>query len=154
HGTLSARSGAEEGVLAFEGGNLRYARLGAARGLKALVRMLQWSTGTFEFHAHVDALDREDEPLGLEAALLEATRRLDEAVRAGSTRLDPTLRFGVDRAALAAAGALAKVEQAVLDLATAGFTVRRILDVVPEDDAQVSDALLALIERGVLTPAS
>jgi len=154
HGTLAAASGAEEGVLAFEGGNLRYARLGATRGLKALTRMLQWTAGSFEFHAHVDSLDVEDEPLRLEAALLEATRRLDEAVRAGTTRLDPKLRFGVDRDALSAAGALAKVEEAVLDLAAAGFTVRRILDVVPEDDAQVSEALLALIERGVLTPSS
>jgi len=153
-GTLSATTGAEEGVLAFEGGNLRYARLGATRGLKALARMLQWTTGSFEFHAHVDSLDVEDEPMRLEAALLEATRRLDESVRAGATRLDPKLRFGVDREALSAAGALAKVEEAVLDLAAAGFTVRRILDVVPEDDAQVSEALLALIERGVLTPSS
>ena len=40
----------------------------------------------------------------------------------------------------------------MLDLAAAGFTVRRILDVIPEDDAQVSAALLALIERGVLLP--
>jgi hypothetical protein len=58
----------------------------------------------------------------------------------------------VDRGALAAAGALAKTEEAVLDLAAAGFTVRRILDVIPEDDAQVSAALLALVERGVLAP--
>jgi hypothetical protein len=154
HGTLSARSGAEEGVLAFEGGSLRYVRLGATRGIKALARILQWTQGSFEFHAHVDTLDVEDQPLRLEAALLEATRRIDESVRAGATRLDPKLRFGVDRDALAAAGELEKVEQAVLDLAAAGFTVRRILDVIPEDDAQVSEALLALIERGVLTPAS
>jgi hypothetical protein len=154
HGTLSARSGTEEGVLAFEGGSLRYVRLGATRGIKALGRILQWTEGSFEFHAHVDTLDVEDEPMRLEAALLEATRRLDESVRAGTTRLDPKLRFGVDRDALAAAGELAKVEAAVLDLASAGFTVRRILDVIPEDDAQVSEALLALIERGVLTPAS
>jgi hypothetical protein len=154
HGTLSATSGAEEGVLAFEDGALRYVRLGATRGLKALSRILQWTSGSFEFHAHVDPLDVEDEPLRLEAALLEATRRIDESVRAGATRLDPKLRFGVDRDALSAAGELAKVEEAVLDLAAAGFTVRRILDVVPEDDAQVSEALLALIERGVLTPAS
>jgi len=154
HGTLSARSGAEEGVLAFEGGTLRFVHLGATRGIKALCRILQWTQGSFEFHAHVDTLDVRDEPLGLEAALLEATRRIDESVRAGTTRLDPTLRFGVDRDALAAAGELAKVEEAVLDLAAAGFTVRRILDVIPEDDAQVSEALLALIERGVLTPAS
>ena len=153
-GTLSATTGTEEGVLAFEGGNLRYARLGATRGLKALVRMLQWTTGSFEFHAQVDSLEVEDEPMRLEAALLEATRRLDEALRAGTTRLDPKLRFGVDRDALAAAGGLAKVEESVLELAAAGFTVRRILDVVPEDDAQVSEALLALIERGVLTPSS
>ena len=153
-GTLSATTGTEEGVLAFEGGNLRYARLGATRGLKALVRMLQWTTGSFEFHAQVDSLEVEDEPMRLEAALLEATRRLDEALRAGTTRLDPKLRFGVDRDALAAAGGLEKVEESVLELAAAGFTVRRILDVVPEDDAQVSEALLALIERGVLTPSS
>ena len=38
----------------------------------------------------------------------------------------------------------------MLDLAAAGFTVRRILDVIPEDDAQVCAALLALVERGVL----
>jgi hypothetical protein len=151
-GTLSATSGTEEGVLAFEGGNLRYVRLGATRGLKALTRMLLWSAGSFEFHAHVDALDLEDEPLRLEAALLEAMRRLDEAARQGTAPLDPAARFQVDRAALASVGSLAKVEEAVVDLATAGFTVRRILDVVPEDDAQVSAALVALVEQGVLRP--
>jgi hypothetical protein len=151
-GTLSVASGTEEGVLAFEGGNLRYVRLGATRGLKALTRMLLWSSGSFEFHAHVDALDLEDEPLRLEAALLEAMRRLDEAASQGTAPLDPAARFKVDRAALASAGSLAKVEEAVVDLATAGFTVRRILDVVPEDDAQVSAALLALVEQGVLRP--
>ena len=153
-GTLSASNGMEEGVLAFEGGNLRYVRLGATRGLKALTRMLQWSSGSFEFHAHVDALDVEDEPLRLEAALLEAMRRLDEAARAGTTSFDPTARFQVDRAVLASVGALAKLEEAVVDLATAGLTVRRILDVVPEDDAQISAALRALVEQGVLRPLS
>jgi hypothetical protein len=151
-GTLSVIRDNEEGVLAFEGGALRYVRLGAMRGIKALVRMLQWESGSFEFHAHVDALDVEDEPLRLEAALLDAMRRLDESVRAGTTRLDPSGRFEVDRAALASVGALGKAEEAVLDLATAGFTVRRILDVIPEDDAQVSAALVALIEQGVLRP--
>jgi hypothetical protein len=154
HGTLLVRSGAEEGVLAFEAGNLRYARLGATRSLKALSRMLLWREGSFEFHAHVAALDAEDEPIRLEAALLEATRRIDESAHARTARFDPTLRFRVDRAALAVAGALAKTEEAVLDLATAGFTVRRILDVIPEDDARVSAALLALVERGVLVAPS
>jgi hypothetical protein len=153
HGTLAVRSGAEEGVLAFEAGNLRYARLGAMRSLKALSRLLLWREGSFEFHAHVAALDAEDEPIRLEAALLEATRRIDEAAHIQTTRFEPTLRFRVDRTALAAAGALAKTEEAVLDLAAAGFTVRRILDVIPEDDARVSAALLTLVERGVLSPS-
>lgn len=151
-GTLAVRSGEEEGVLAFDAGNLRYARLGAMRSLKALTRLLLWREGSFEFHAHVDALESEDTPLRLEAALLEATRRIDEAARAQTPRFDGTTRFRVDRAALAAAGALGKTEEAVLDLAAAGFTVRRILDVIPEDDALISAALLALIERRVLLP--
>ena len=151
-GTLSVASGTEEGVVAFEAGNLRYACLGAMRGVKALTRLLQWRTGSFEFHAQVDPLEREGEPMRLELALLEATRRLDEAARADATRLEPKLRFRIDREALAAAGALSKVEEAVLELAGVGLTVRRILDVVPEDDAPVSEALLALIERGILLP--
>jgi hypothetical protein len=152
HGTLMVRSGAEEGVIAFEAGTLRYVRLGATRSLKALSRMLTWNAGHFEFHAHVAPLEAEDAPLKLEAALLEATRRLDEAARQKAPAFEPTLRFRVDREALAAAGALGKTEEAVLDLAAADFTVRRILDVIPEDDAQVSAALLALLERGVLEP--
>jgi hypothetical protein len=151
-GTLSVASGAEEGVVAFETGSLRYACLGAMRGVKALTRLLQWRSGSFEFHAQVDPLEVEGEPVRLELALLEATRRLDESARADATRLEPRLRFRLDRDALAAAGALSKVEEAVLELAGVGLTVRRILDVVPEDDAQVSEALLALIERGVLLP--
>jgi Tfp pilus assembly protein PilZ len=153
-GTLSATSGTEEAVLAFEAGDLRYVRLGATRGLKALGRILQWEAGTFEFHAHVDPLDVEDEPMRLEAALLEATRRLDEATRTGAPRLEPKTRFRIDRDLLSAAAGLEKLEEAVLDLAAAGFTVRRILDVIPVDDVQVSEALVALIERGVLVPSS
>jgi hypothetical protein len=90
--------------------------------------------------------------LRLEAALLEAMRRLDESASKGIAPLDSAGRFQVDRSVLASVGALAKVEEAVVDLATAGLTVRRILDVVPEDDAQVSAALVALIEQGVLRP--
>jgi Tfp pilus assembly protein PilZ len=149
-GTLAVRSGSEEGVLAFDGGALRYVRLGATRGLKALSRMLGWREGSFEFHAHVAALDDEDEPMRLEAALLQVTRHADEAARAPGVRFDGAQRFRIDRAALAATEALDKIEEAVLDLAAAGFTVRRIHDVIPEADAQVAAALLALVERGVL----
>jgi hypothetical protein len=152
-GTLTVQSGAEEGVVAFETGYLRYVRLGSMRSLKALARMLLWREGSFEFHAHVAPLELEDDPVRLEVALLEATRRIDEAARAPVGSFEPAMRFAVDRAALSGAGALGKTEEAVLDLAAAGFTARRILDVIPEDDAQVSAALLSLVESGVLVPS-
>jgi hypothetical protein len=40
----------------------------------------------------------------------------------------------------------------VLELAAAGFTVRRILDVIPETDVAIRGAITSLVERGLLTP--
>ena len=46
---------------------------------------------------------------------------------------------------------LSKVEEAVLDLARAGFTVQRIVDVVPEADPQILHALASLADRGIVS---
>jgi hypothetical protein len=146
-GTLTASCGAEEAVVAFESGMLRYARLGSLRGVKALVRMLGWTEGAFQFHAMVDRLASEDEPLPLTTALLEATRRIDEAEASGVGGYDMKTVFRVD---LGAAGSLTKLEEAVVDLATAGFTLRRIVDVIPEDDAEILLAVEQLVDRQVL----
>ena len=45
---------------------------------------------------------------------------------------------------------IGKTEQAVLELAAAGFTVRRILDVIPENDAAIRSAISALLDRGII----
>ena len=151
-GTLTAVHGAEEGVLAFEAGTLRYVRLGNLRGAKALARMLAWTEGRFHFHAHVDALDEEDEPCPLDAAILEAVRRIDEASRDEGEALAPGGTFRIDRELLAGESQLSKTEEAVLDLAAAGFSVRRMLDVIPESDADVRRTLRELLDRGILVP--
>lgn len=151
-GTLTVRRGSEEGVVAFEAGRLRYARLGAARGRKAMVRLMAWPEGRFVFTSAVDALDEEDEPMPLEALLLDAARAFDEAAAAGPS-LAPSARFRMDREALAACGSLSKIEEAVVDLAGAAFSLRRMLDVIPEDDAEIRHAVAALLEKGVLRPA-
>ena len=53
--------------------------------------------------------------------------------------------------ALAAHGAgFTKTEEAVVDLAGAGLTVRRLLDVIPESDAQILEAIRSLAERGLV----
>jgi hypothetical protein len=53
--------------------------------------------------------------------------------------------------ALAAQDDLSKVEAAVLDLVRAGFTVRRIVDFIPEPDSQIYRALESLSDRGAIS---
>ena len=148
-GTLTATHGAEEATIAFENGAVRYALLGRLRGVKALARVLKWNEGTFSFTRSVDAITDETQPIPLQNALLEAARQVDESARA--PRLDMKRRFEVDRE-LAAGGELDKLEEAVVDLAAAGLSVRRMIDVIPDSDGAVQEAIRALLERGVLKP--
>ncbi len=155
-GTLTVASGAEEGAVAFENGNVRYVRLGGLRGVKALARLLGWEQGAFEFVSQVDPLPEEDEPMPVEAVLLEAVRQLDEASREEAGGIDLSASLTLDRDALRALDiTLSQTEQSVLDLAAAGLSVRRLLDVIPEPDANILAALQALRDRGLvdLVPA-
>lgn len=150
-GTLTAAVGAEEGVLTFEAGCLRSCRIGSLSGTKALARMLSWREGSFEFHAEVDPVAGEGEALPIDAALLEAARQLDERRRIEPGSLDPGARLRLDASALASlGGGLSKTEEAVVDLAAAGLTVRRLLDVIPESDAQILEAIRSLADRGLV----
>ena len=150
-GTLTVTSGSEEGVVAFESGLLRYARLGALKGTKALSRLMAWQEGSFSFHAHVDAMTDEDESVPLDGAILEAVRQIDEVHRMEMQDVDPAATLRLDSAALQAFGEpLGKTEQAVADLAAAGLTIRRLLDVIPESDADVLQALRELVEGGIV----
>jgi hypothetical protein len=149
-GTLTATRGTEEATIAFEGGALRYALLGPLRGVKALARVLTWTDGTFAFTRAVDAITDESAPIPLQRALLEAARQVDEAGRIA--KLEMKQRFEVDREAASRDGDLGKLEEAVVDLAAAGLTVRRMIDVIPDSDGAVQEAIRALLERGVLRP--
>ncbi|MBM4383960.1 MAG: DUF4388 domain-containing protein [Deltaproteobacteria bacterium] len=149
-GTLTATHGAEEATVAFENGAIRYALLGRLRGTKALARMLKWETGTFSFYKHVDAISDEPAPIQLQHALLEAARQVDEAAR--SKPLDMKARYRVDASELASAGALTKLEEAIVDLAGAALTVRRMIDIIPDADARVVESIRGLVDRGVLVP--
>ena len=149
-GTLTLRSGEQEGVIGFEGGLLRFVVLGGVSGRKALTRLVSWNEGSFEFHAHLDAVESLEAPLPLETALLEAAVEQDEFGRS-DRRLFPS--DATPRVADAGTDHddLSKVEAAVLDLARAGFTVRRIVDFIPETDSEVYRALESLSDRGALS---
>jgi Tfp pilus assembly protein PilZ len=150
-GTLFLRSGAHEGQFGFEDGLLCYARAGSAKGMEALEQILSWKGGEFEFCAHLDPIDGKEPPLPIEAALLEAARRHDEGRRTHPDRLSPNARLCVANEDAAKGQVVTgAMEEAILDLARAGCTVRRLLDVVPEPDDEIFAALVGLIDQGVI----
>ncbi len=149
-GTLTLIQGELEGSIGFQRGLLRYAHFGSATGMKALTRMLAWRQGGFEFHARLEPAAIHEAPLPLEAAVLEAVRQLDEVQRIDTRRFPPDARLRlVDPDALAGDGP-SKVEEAVVDLARAGFSVRRIVEVIPEPDPEIFGAIESLLDRGVV----
>ncbi|MCA9511285.1 MAG: DUF4388 domain-containing protein, partial [Myxococcales bacterium] len=150
-GTLRLVCGDDEGVVMFEQGMLRCARLGESAGRKALARLLEFREGTFEFEARTDEAAYRGDPLPLDAAMLDALRLLDESQRPGAATLDPAARLAVDAAKLRAArGELSQSEEAILDLAAVGMTVGKVIDVIPEPDEEIRQQILALVERGLL----
>jgi len=149
-GTLTVSRGTEEGVITFQNGLFVAACLGSLTGWKALTRLLSWNDGTFKFHSQLDSLPAEEAPTPLDGAVFEAVRRLDEARRSEASHFQPGMRFRIEREALAGEADLGKTEEAVLDLVGVGCTLRRILDVIPESDAQVLEALRSLEERGLI----
>jgi Tfp pilus assembly protein PilZ len=143
-GTLLLRNGEQEGMVCFQRGLLRLARVGASTGVEALVRMFAWREGSFEFHASLEGVQLEAAPLPLEAALLDALRRMDEDSRGVASfplQAHVVLRRGAD---VDGYDSPTKIEAAILDLARAGFTVQRMLDVIPEPDPEIFRALQAL----------
>jgi Tfp pilus assembly protein PilZ len=150
-GTLVLRLDQEEGVICFEGGLLRLAQLGSTTGMKALVRMLSWRDGVFEFQARIDSRDFPDPPFPLEAALFDAVRQIDEGSTVDQRQFPLNGKLLCCKSAEAdASESPSKVEAAVLDLATAGFTVQRALEVIPEPDPEIFRALQSLTDAGLL----
>ena len=90
-------------------------------------------------------------PLPLEAALLDAVRQMDEGDArrvASASRCTPrSLRRTPTSTRYESP---TKVEAAILDLARAGFTVQRMLDVIPEPDPEIFRALQALRDAGLI----
>lgn len=152
-GTLTLISGVEDGSVGFDGGMLCDAQQGELRGIKALSRLLSWERGSFEFHARLDPAQGESKPMPLEDAVAQAAHQRDDAIQAKDTGvLDPAARFVIDEETLRGETGLTKSQEAVLDLVAVGFSVRRILDVIPQPDAEVVEALKSLLDAGVLRP--
>jgi hypothetical protein len=149
-GTIVLRRGEEEGLICFESGLMQTVRLGSVTGMKALVRMLSWREGIFEFHTSVEDPGTGEAPFPLEAAVFDAVRQIDEGERVDTSAFPLQARLVARHANAGFTGVLSKVEEALLDLAQAGFTVQRALEVIPEPDPDIFRALRSLIDGEML----
>jgi Tfp pilus assembly protein PilZ len=148
-GTLTIHHENEEVVIGFDGEMLCYVQLGTISGLKALTRLLGWEDGSFEFHARLEPMATEESPKRLDAALLQATRDLDELHTLDLSLFPPDAKVSFQSIPAGPGSEEAsKVEDAVLDLARGEFTVRRIVDMIPEPDVEVYRALTLFADLG------
>lgn len=152
-GRFTLIRGGEIGTVHVAQGLMKAAQMGAAIGVKALVRMAAWEDGTFEFHPNLD-LEDEDQPIDLpiEAALLEAARLVDESRihRAAGLPPDAGLRILHHEVELNDP-TLSKIESQILDRAGTGISVMRVLDTIQEPDGLIERAIVGLVERGALS---
>ena len=180
-GTIVVEHDGEQGCIAFAGGQLLLAELGLLEGRDALVAMLDWADGRFEFQARADErllASAEGRPLA--GAVLDALCLLDERDRNGEKEgaastgpqaedtivfgaegvfggpgieLGPHTTFDVDPEQQDCAGDLLdKTQEALIDLARSGMSCSRMMDVIPESEDVTQAALARLVELGVLLP--
>jgi len=108
-----------------------------------------------QLHAVLAAGDLYDDPvlsLQTEFAIQRQVQRLDEANRARVRHFPLQARFEVNEGADRCGSQLSKIEAAILDLARAGFTLQRMLEVIPEPDSEILRAIESLADDELVTP--
>ncbi|MEM9175891.1 MAG: PilZ domain-containing protein [Myxococcota bacterium] len=172
-GTLVVERDGEQGWIAFSEEQLIAAELGALSGRDALIAMLRWGEGNFQFEATVDEglVARTEHPTPLNGAVLDAVCALDEESDAEPSDAELDAAFGGDAGPVAtipieddtkfeidfeqeevSRSSLDKTEDAILELARAGMSVAQFCDVIPEEADAVRGSVLGLVEMGVLVP--
>ncbi len=159
-GTLVVERDGEQGWIAFAEEQFLGAELGELEGHDAMVAMLDWGDGRFQFEAIADPrLVEHADRRPLAAVVLEAVCALDERAREEeeappvAVEIARSTTFAVDsEQEEASRPTLGKTEEAVLDLARAGMSVERLISIIPESPEQIQGALEDLVERGVLSP--
>lgn len=146
-GMLTLVRGAQEGYVSFNEGML-YAEIGPLSGLKALEVLLSWSDGSFAFEGQADD--------GLSVGDPIAVAELAGVDPAPTRSLAPDIFRIPPAATLVAVGkpgrsGLDKTEQVLLDLAAVGMTVAKVVEIIPESDADIYAALQNLIDEGLMT---
>jgi len=144
-----SRVGKPTGRIAFSAGRVIRVELGAARGQKALFRLLDWPDAQFEVDPLTE-LDR-DESLSekSEVLLMEGVRQLDELhhLEQEYPLVGKTIRLLPERAP--AESELTPREAAVLGRLKETGNILQILDRLPDLDLDVCKVVVYFIRKGM-----
>jgi hypothetical protein len=148
-GTLVVRQGEMEGKLHIQGGAIRHATLGRARGVKALYRMMVLEEGRFELFIPGRSPEYETVEGDLQRHLLEAMRQKDEFA-VYRKRLDDSANLAFNEGmSLNPARVPASVYE-VLAAVAQHRAVSKVLDRCPLPDFEICQILLVLLEAKLL----
>jgi len=151
-GTVELHRKDDHGRIEFVGGRIVDAAAGAARGTKALFRMLGWADATFR------VMPREGEVFEATIAVATSTVLMDGLVSLDEwTRWEGLLPGAKTRIELADDArsrlhgqTLRPVEFDLLARSKAGITVANALEDSPHPDAAVAEAICTLLARGIV----
>ncbi|MCG8590310.1 MAG: PilZ domain-containing protein [Proteobacteria bacterium] len=152
-GTLLLQRGDDTGTLIYVDREIVRVETGMVSGTKALNRMFTWTDARFDFEPSVKPGNYDDAPLPLESSVLTAAVHRDEMARLEVGRLLLDAGFKVDDSRLGdAEGSLDKLQTELVEHARMGFPLGAVLDMLPESDATIYQAIAQLVGDGVLIP--
>jgi len=150
-GTVLLYSGNLLGRVLFEDGAFVDLRVGEVTGAKALARMCEWTEGEFTFSLEIDPDEaREEEAIPVYGALLEAAAQVDEVSRSGAEAFPPGAQLVYCPGSHPGFVADGQIEEALVELAQAGFKIANVLDIIPEADAIIYKAISKLSDLGII----
>lgn len=151
-GTLKIVCATDEGRIAYAGGQIVIATTGLVSGAKAVCRMFTWRDAHFEFDPEVALPDGPLEPLPLESVILTAAIERDEIAQLDlqGIDVDTTFELNADLFEKLKSG-LDGVRLELAENAAMEFPLGVILDMLQWTDGAIYQALVDLVESGVLT---
>lgn len=151
-GTVALEKNGSRGIVEFVEGAIVHAACERTRGVKALYRMLGWPDAAFRVLARDGHVAERTIDGPASNVIMDGLVSLDEWGR-WSAQLPPRearLTFAPDARARLEGHAVSPAEFEVLQRARRGTSVAAVLDEAPQPDAAVAEALVGLLERGVL----
>jgi len=151
-GTVRLQCGDDDGRIEFSAGRIVDAQAGAARGTKALFRMLGWSDATFRVLSRHDDVEHPTIGAATATVLMDGLIALDEWARWRELLPNPATRIELsdDARGRLFGHALSPAEFDLLARSKKGVTVAEAIDASPHPDSKVAEAICTLLARGVV----